>query len=188
MTERDIDTAVAAALDGAQLAPIGLVELEFGSGTVRFWTGVGNFTWNGVSWTGTGELGRIGAIEETVELRAVGLELGLSGVPAEVLTIALQESWQGRAARVWYAVVNDARELVGEPVPLFDGIMDVMTLEEGLSAAIALVAESRQIDLERANVRRYTAEDQRAEYSGDAGCDAVAGLQEIDIVWGGPAA
>jgi hypothetical protein len=179
---RDIPASTDAVL-GGNLEPIGLVELHFGSGTVRLWTGIGELSWNGHIWTGTGTLGRIGLMEETVETRAAGIELELSGVPGEILAIANGEDWQGREARVYYGVLNEAMEFIGQPFQIRRGLMDNMTLEEGQMATISLSIESRDIDLGRNRARRYTAEDQRGEYPGDKGCDAVALLQEKEITW-----
>jgi hypothetical protein len=180
---RTIPSGTDAALLAPQLAPIGLVQLAFGSGTVRFWTGVGDLSWGGYTWTGTGTLGKIGQMEETLESRAATLQLELSGIPPDVLAIALAEDWQGREARVYYGVLDDNRQFVGDPFQIRRGLMDQMTLTEGAEATITLAIESRDIDLGRANSRRYTAEDQRGEYPGDRGCDAVALLQSQEIVW-----
>ncbi len=180
---RDISTDTDAALQGEKLTPIGLVQLAFGSGTVRFWTGFGDFEWNGFTWTGVGTLGRIGQMEETVESRAAAVELQLSGIPPDVLAIALAEDWQGREARIYYAVLDEQGVLVGEPFQIRRGLVDLMTLEEGAKAALTLLVESRDIDLGRNKARRYTAEDQRGEYPGDKGCDAVALLQEREVIW-----
>lgn len=166
-----------------KLAPIGLVELHYDSGVFRMGTFLGRIAWDGNTWTGSGGLGRIGPIEETSESRAAGVELTLSGIGADVIKIAHREPWQGRRARIYYAVLDDANRFVGEPFQLRHGIMDVMTLTEGDKAEISLQIESRDIDQGRNKARRYTAEDQRAEYPDDAGCDQVPALQEKVIVW-----
>lgn len=177
-----------AALASERLAPVLLVELAFDAGTTRFWSGVGTLeSPDGETWTGTGVLGRIGKIEETAELRAVGCELTLSGIPTDVLDIAQGAGWQNRAARIYFGVLEDTasgREWVGEPLQIFGGRMDQMRFVEGRDASIQLTLEGELIDLERTKARRYTAEDQRSEYSGDAFFDAVPSLQEKEIPWG----
>src|SRR3712207_4357969 len=103
---RTVDSSVVAEVTAEQLAPILLVELQFRSGTARFWSGVGELLWGSgaaigafsdstlfsdgtgfsdsggavTRWHGTGTLGAVAAIEETAELRAVGVELLLSGL------------------------------------------------------------------------------------------------------------
>lgn len=181
---RTIPTGTAESLFEPDLWPVGLVQLTFSSGTVWLWTGIGNLEWNGFTWTGAGTLGRIGPVEETAELRAVGVELELSGIPQEVLDIAKNEDWQNRQAVAYYGVLDQSRQWIGEPFQIFGGVMDQMSLREGAESKITLSCESDLIDLERTKARRYTPEDQASEYSGDKFFDAVAALQEIEIMWG----
>jgi hypothetical protein len=180
---RDLHSSVAVAVQEETIAPTALVELEFDSGTMRVWPGIGDLVWNGHTFTGVGTLGSIGPVEETTELRAVGVQLQLSGIPSEVLEIANDESWQGRPARIYFAVLS-ARSFVGEPLQIFGGLMDVMTLVEGQSATITLNCESNQIDLERTRTRRWTSEDLRSDWPSDKGLDMVSALQEKEILWG----
>jgi hypothetical protein len=184
-----VDTA--AVVQAEVIAPIGLVEIMFDSGPVRLWTGVGELAWEGNAFTGAGDggatgrgqIGKISAIEETSELRAVGMTLELSACDPQVLAIANNEDWQGRPVQVWYAALR-GRALVGQPLRIFKGIVDTMRLIEGAEASALLGCESKQIDLERTLARRWTAEQQRADYPGDKGCDAVAALQDTQLKWG----
>lgn len=183
MSRDNIPAATAAELSRPQLAPIGLVDLDCASGHFRMWTGFGELQWRGYTWHGAGTLGAIGAMEETTETRAAGVELTLSGIPAEVLQIANGENWQGRDARIYYAVLDDQGRFVGEPFQIRRGLMDAMSLKDGAECAISLTIESRDIDLRRARIRRYTAEDQRAEHPGDAGMDGITAVQSWDGKW-----
>lgn len=205
---RDLSTEVEAASTSSRLSPIALVELLFDSGPFRMWTGWGTLLWgdlppftdgtyfsDGTTWTdlegkkpwyGAGDLGTIGPIEETTEVRAVGLDIGLSGIPSEVLAIALREDWQNRPANIYLGVLDDQGQLNGEPVLLFGGKMDRMVITEGSQASIVLSCESEMIDLEGTPSRRYTPEDQRNFSPGDAFCDSVSALQEVEIKWGTP--
>lgn len=181
---RDLHPDTQEAMSGAKLFPILLVQLMFASGAFRMWTGIGDITWNAATWSGLGTLGAIGPVEETSELRSVGLDLELSGIPVEVIDIALADEWQSREATIYYAVLDEEGRFVGEPFELFSGLMDQMQSVEGSVSSIRLTCESDEIDLERTKVRRYTPEDQRAEYPGDKFCDAVAAVQEVDVKWG----
>ena len=165
--------------------PALLVELQFASGPVRAWSGVGPLTWNGVSWAGVGLLGRVSTVEETLELKAAGASFQLSGIPSELLTPVVSEPIQSRAALLWLAFFDEDWAVVPDPVLLFRGRMDTVEIADGGSiATITLFAESRLRDLERARVRRYTDADQQAEVPGDLGLAFVASLQEVNILWG----
>lgn len=185
---RNADDDTLNAVSSDRLTPIDLVRLDWETGETRFWAGVGTIeTLDGNAWTGTGTLGRVGKIEETAELRAVSVELTLSGISAEILDIAKGQGWQGRDVLIYRGVIEETpsgRQWVGEPLQVFGGVMDTMKLAEGAQNAIAITAESELIDLERTKARRYTSEDQQAQYTGDRFFDAVPSLQEKEIVWG----
>ncbi|MBB5691906.1 hypothetical protein GXW77_16480 [Roseomonas alkaliterrae] len=163
-------------------APVVLVELDFASGPFRAWTGLGQLNWAGKVFEGVGSIGAVGEVEETVELRAVRLTLALSPVPQEVVDIALAErSFRLRPARLWGALLDAEGAFVADPFPLWAGLMDTMEVTDGAEPRVALTCESRLVDLERAEVRRYTDADQQAEYPGDRLFEYVPALQEAEI-------
>lgn len=163
-------------------APVVLVELDFASGPFRAWTGLGQLNWAGKVFEGVGSIGAVGEVEETVELRAVRLTLALSPVPQEVVDIALAErSFRLRPARLWGALLDAEGAFVADPFPLWAGLMDTMEVTDGAEPRVALTCESRLVDLERAEVRRYTDADQQAEYPGDRFFEYVPALQEAEI-------
>ena len=163
-------------------APVVLVELDFASGPFRAWTGLGPLNWAGKVFEGVGSIGAVGEVEETVELRAVRLTLALSPVPQEVVDIALAErSFRLRPARLWGALLDVEGAFVADPFPLWAGLMDTMEVTDGAEPRVALTCESRLVDLERAEVRRYTDADQQAEYPGDRFFEYVPALQEAEI-------
>ena len=59
--------------------------------------------------------------------------------------------------------------------------MDTMEVTGGAKPSVALAYESRLVDLERAEVRRYTDADKQAEYPGDRFFEFVPALQEAEI-------
>ena len=163
-------------------APVVLVELDFASGPFRAWTGLGQLNWAGKVFEGVGSIGAVGEVEETVELRAVRLTLALSPVPQEVVDIALAErSFRLRPARLWGALLDAEGAFIADPFPLWAGLMDTMEVTDGAEPRVALTCESRLVDLERAEVRRYTDADQQAEYPGDRFFEYVPALQEAEI-------
>lgn len=168
-----------------------LVELDTSAGAVRVWSGIGNITWSGMTFTGVGELGAISPIRESgAEVRADALTLELSGIPSALISTALTTQYQGRSAQVWLvfftaAAPFTAAGIVNDPVLLFKGRMDVMHIDEGPdTATITVTAESRLADLSRPRIRRYTDEDQKELFVGDKGLEFVAGLQDAEVHWG----
>lgn len=181
---RDITTALRDQVTASALQPIALFEAIFDSGALRFWTGYGEITWNGVVWSGAGNLIGVSDVTESQELRAVGTAVTLSGIPSELISIALAEDYQGRPCAIYLGAL-DGSTLVADPYKIFGGIMDVMEIDDaGEFASITLAAESRLIDLERPRERRYEHEDQQALFAGDRGLEYVPTIQDAPIIWG----
>jgi len=165
------------------LAPFIGVELEFDSGIVRLWNGYLDLTVDGKAFTGSADLMAISGVEETGEIAAKGVNMTLSGISSELISVALQENYQNRIARIYIGSIADDGTV--SSYILFAGRMDVMTIEEnGETATISLSAENRLIDLERPRVRRFTSEDQKSLFPGDLGLEYVNDLQDKTLDWG----
>lgn len=179
---RTLTTSVENALDDEVFKPFFAVELLFDSpNELRLWTGQGELTYDSNTWYGTGTMLTLDAIEETSETAAKGANLTLSGVPSEVISLALSEPYQGRVCKVYLGVVTDTVNLT----EIFSGYMDMMNIEEGAGAStISLAVENKLIDLERKRVARYTSAYQKSIYPNDKGLDFVEDLQDKEIVWG----
>ena len=213
---RDINASTQAEFEKPRLCPIFMVELIFDDGPFRMWTGWGELRWgaagtawsdgtnwsDGTAWTdsetslsvwyGAGEIGTIGRIEETIEGRAVGLDMSVgltnqagSGLPMEVIDYALSEDYQGRTGRVYFAALSDQGQLFGEPLLVFEGFMDQLSIVAGTQNGIRLTLESKAYTNELAANRRYTDEDQQSRYPGDRFNSYAGSLGTIrEIPWG----
>lgn len=206
MSTRDITQSTIDSLEDDVLYPFFAVELLFdGDQTLRLWTGYGTLVYQGQEWFGSGSLIQIDTVEETTDIAAKGASLTLSGVPSEVLSLALSEPYQGRRANIYfgnftkgfllqesssYILLEDgSRIILGEGSTnlsqIFSGYMDQMNIEETPeSCTIQLTIENKLVDLERARVSRFTSAYQKSVYPGDLGLDFVEDLQDKDIVWG----
>lgn len=183
---RDVTAAIADALAKSGLHAEWIADLEFDSGHLRAWTGLGDLSWGGNTFEGVGHLGTISPVEETSELKATGMAFQLSGVPTSLLATALGEHYQGNQARAWVAFFDDGMQLINDPIPIFAGRMDTMQINEtGATATITLNAENRLIAFERINqVLYYTDQIQQQLYPGDLGLQYVPEMQEAEIHWG----
>lgn len=183
---RNLTPTMEAATLAEVVVPIVLIEALFDSGAVRMWSGIGNLTFNSQTYLGAGNLLGIGTVQETQELRATGVDITVSGIPSEMLSLALSEAYQGRVCRVYVGALNtNTGALVGNPYQVFAGTMDVMSISDGgETASIGIAVESRLIDLERGRERRYEHEDQQIDYPGDLFFQYVPTLQDATITWG----
>ena len=174
------------------LRPILLVKIAFDSGDLNLWTGIGDLRFGGGSpedtYTGAGDLLAFSPIEESDDLKAVGLTVTLSGIPSSLISTALAEDYMGRAATVWFGAMDSSGALVADPEPIFAGLTDSMPImDSGETATIELQIENRLARLENTRVRNYTPEDQALAYSGDKGLDFVVALNDgRKLVWGRP--
>lgn len=189
MSERDLTSGVAAAIQSGTVYPAVLFEGEFATGTLNLWSGLGSLSWNGKTWTGAGNLLSLSEIAEKTEIEAVGFSVGLSGLPVALISIALQSVRQGRPGTLWLACFDASGALIADPYILQRGKFDIAVIDRnGEQAAITINYESRLIDLFRARERRYTTEDQHIDYAADQGFEFVPFLQDMQLTWGGAGA
>jgi len=180
---RDLDTNTITDINASIVNPFFAVELLFdGDRVLRLWTGVGTLVSDDdKEWVGSGNFLNISSVEETAEMAVKGATLTLSGVPSEVLSLALTEPYQGRVCKLYFGTQSDTA-VFNE---VFSGYMDQMNIEEGPSGStIELKVENKLIDLERARVARYSSGYQKTLYPNDLGFDFVEDLQDKKISWG----
>lgn len=182
---RSLTSGTAGQLTQKQVYPIVLVQLTFTDGITYAWTGIGNLVWNGNTYTGVGQLGKIGPITEDTAVQAQGLELTLTGVPQNLLNEALGHCAQGNAVLVYFGFLDASGNVIADPYLAFSGRMDVPTIDEGSdTATITLTAENRLIDLDRPRLRNFTEQDQILDYPTDTGFTFVPNLQQLNLIWG----
>jgi len=213
-------TGLTEALSEPEVYPFFAIELMFDTRTIDFggvtveagplylWTGLGNLTVGGITYVGTGNMLQISEVKETADIAAAGATLTLSGIPTEILALALQEPYQGRLCYIKFGMIGANKDFLlkqdgsfllledsssidistGDPdalTDLFVGYMDQMNIsEEAETCTIALAVESKLIDLERPRVQRYTSASQKARYAGDLAFDFIPDLQDKPLSWG----
>lgn len=182
---RTVASTIVSEITGAVVRPILLAELEFDSGVVRVWNGVGTLTISGNPFTGIGNLGSISPVTETAQVKSTGLDMTLSAIDSDLLSIAMTEDYQERNATLWLGFMDTSTNAYIDRIQMFKGRMDVMTIEEsGDQSVISLSTESILVGLERARERRFTDQDQKSQYPTDLGFEFVTSLQQKDIAWG----
>ena len=216
---RDLSQQIQNTIAGSSVTAFLAVDLYLDSGTVSVWNGYGTLTYNaiqygvvnynGVQYTGVGSLIGIGQVEETSELSARGATVSLSGIPSTMLSLALQEKYQGRKATISFGVFvggqasgwainnsvwtdsgawSDAQYWNDYSVSimnLFNGYIDQMNISESSgNCTITVTIESKLIDLERPREFRFNSASQKSLYPGDLGLDFVESLQGKQFNWG----
>tara|TARA_R110001606_G_scaffold61261_1_gene143494 strand:- start:307 stop:993 length:687 start_codon:yes stop_codon:yes gene_type:complete len=220
---RDL-TNILSYLEFDEVKPFFAVELLFQSGTeigtdsdgntifsapLYFWTGIGDTTIADITYVGTGTLMQISSIKETAEIQAAGATLTISGIPADLLSLALSVPYQGRIGKIKFGLIDadnnlleleSAFNMLAESgidiglesvdqsnvlVDMFVGYMDQMNINEGSeTSTISLSLESKLLDLDRPVVRRYNNESQKAFFPNDKAFEFLNDLQSKDLSWG----
>ena len=186
---RSITTAFKNAIKSSVVRPLLAVELEFSTGTLRFWNGYGDLTMtaggSSNTFTGLGDLMNVSAISESDQIEAIGASLSLTGIKSSLISAALSANYTNRNASIFLGLFDTNKSVIADVYTLFKGKMDIMKIDEGPeSATIVLNLENRLIALDRARNRRYTHEDQQLSFSGDLGFEFVPDLQDKEIIWG----
>lgn len=208
------------ALDREEIYPFFAVELMFDeesyvwngepfqSAPLYLWTGLGDLTVGGVTYAGTGGMMNISEVKETADVSAAGATLSLTGIPSEIISLAIQQPYQGRKCVIKFGIMDANREnllrqdgsfilledsssidvSIGEATgltTLFVGYMDQMNIDEQAEhCTIAVAVENKLIDLERPRIRRYTSESQKSFFPNDLAFDFIPDLQDTPLSWG----
>jgi hypothetical protein len=174
---RTVPTDILTALSQPEEEPFYAVEIDLDSGPLRIWTGVGDRTIDGDTYTGGGNLVGISGLEEVADLSAKNITLTLSGMPPSVVALALGEPYQRRKVRVLWGVRG-----VSDFVEVFSGSLNQMVIEDGPeSGTISVTVDSKLVELERASNRRYTSVSHKTRYPNDTFFDFVAQIQDKGV-------
>jgi hypothetical protein len=154
---------------------------------LNLWNGVGDLTYGGNTYLGVGDLLSISQITETADIQATGINVSLTGIKSSFIVIAKDHEYQGRALTVSLGAFDTSGSLIADPVIVFSGFMDTMTISEsGQHSSINIAVENKLIAFERSKVRRYTAEDQKIDHPTDKGFEFVTAIVQKEIIWGRP--
>lgn len=179
---RDLTTDIkTAALAPAKNIAV-LMEADFDSGFINLFGGYGSMTIGDRTYIGDRKLIQVDPAQETAEVQANNATIQLSGVQEGDIAISLEENYQGRPCRLKLAFFDSSNNLIADPVTMFAGRMDVMTVnDDPANPIITMTAENEFIRMSVARHRNRTHEDQQIDYPGDKGLEFVASMQNKTI-------
>jgi len=177
---RTINSSLLTALTSAEVEPYFAVEFVLDGTPIRLWTGHGDKTINSQTYTGSGDLLSISGLEEVNDISAKTVAISLSGMPSEIVAMALDEDYQRRVCRIYFGTRDTTT-----PIEIFTGYLNKMTIDDsGDSSTITVNVDSKLIRLERASNWRYTDASHQARESGDVFLSYVAALQDVRVSFG----
>lgn len=181
---RGLTAAAATAAAEETVTRVVAVALDFPSGFVRWNSSTTDFTIGGQIFYGVGGIGNIGPAEEGVELRSFGITATLTGIPRDMVSLALGQAYQGRSGTVWEIQLDQTTwQPIANPQIIFRGRMDQMDITMGETAQVSVRLENRLTDWERARIQRYTDAEQRRRDQNDGSFRFVSTATEKEIVW-----
>ena len=144
VTSRGVPAGMLAELAKPCWYPVAMVYLDWPGGAVRWHSNVGDISWDSQTWTGVGAFGEINVPAEVPGLVAAEAGLRLYGVPSTIYDY-LDDPIRNRAATIYVGAttVRGGTTLVADPVEIFSGYMDAMSMTE------AHREDSGEITLER---------------------------------------
>jgi len=205
---RELTQSIINNLEAAEVQPLFAVELYLDTQTLYMWTGIGDLVFNNITYVGTGQFLEISELRETAEISAKGATVSLSGIPSNLISLAISEPYQGRKCKILFGLIDANRQFlkledgsfllaedgsridvsqgaVSPVVEVFNGYIDQMVINEGADTSnITISVESRLIDLERARIFRFNDQNQKARYPTDRGFEFVEDLQDKQFNWG----
>lgn len=184
MAGRGMTAAMQTEVAQQQLRMFHLLELYF-SVTGYLTTGNRDIVWGGNTYSALGNWLSFGEVDESADLRAGSVNIGLSGVNQANISTALTENFIERRAVIRRGFFDANNQVIIDPVILFDGRIDSWSLHEDVdnnTSTITWQAATHWIDFERAAGRRTNHDDQQVWFPGDRGFEFAA--ETDDIVWG----
>lgn len=159
-----------------------LVEMNFVSGMVYATSAPIDIVWNGNTYLGGRQVGVEEVKDQGGEVQ--GLRFSLSGVPSELIAVALNEEFQGRSVVLRVALLDPDTQAIGHVMQLWAGTMDQMPVRHGAeTSSITVTAEHRGIAFARPKPIRYSDADQRRLYPGDRALEYLVAQAQHPDVW-----
>lgn len=131
------DAAWNTAAASPALGVLYLVELAFTGGTQRVTNWPIDLTVLGFTWTGIGTVAEVGELKESEDGNYQKISLALTQVQSSYLALAMgaAETYQGRAAKIYVALVDATTfQITGTPLLRFSGFMDTVKIERDASS------------------------------------------------------
>ncbi|MBN9018718.1 MAG: hypothetical protein J0H11_14995 [Rhizobiales bacterium] len=163
------------------------VKLDVLPEAANYWTGTTSIEVGGDPWRGLNKLLSIPTLNQLVNGKASRITLGMEGVSAEAVTLAIRDREQvvGRELQISVAYFGDDWE---QPITglyrVWTGFMDVVPISRtGETRSIGVEAASILSTRKRAALSNYSDIDQQTRYPGDRFFERTALYRYSDKKW-----
>ncbi len=161
-----------------------LIELAFDSGVQRYALSGYDVSYGGNTWLAA-RVSSIEATRESTAPEATALRISITGTFSSYLSQAMSEPIRGRSARLYVAFLNDAGQVLDDPVEEWSGMMDTMSIVDSPNgtSTIVLSLESEAARYNRPRVTRHNDADQQRRWPGDLYYDRLPSMIEATFVF-----
>lgn len=181
---RPIGTINTAQIESDYVELVQLVRFDFDT-PVYVHSGVGSIIYDGITYTGVGDLGEISDMSETALLSPTEITFRLSGVQPQHVTEAMNAANYGDAITVYEGYRQTDGELYDEPWVKWAGSVEYSSVVKGDQSVVEVYGKHELNDLDKANGTRYSDEDQVQRYAGDRIFEFCHRMSTVDLTWGG---
>lgn len=180
---RQIDAATITALASDNLNMATLVQLDFDT-PIKVTNWARNVSALSTTFLSSSDLLEIDQVSESSELQINSLNLTFSGVSQTFVSLFLTNDYIDVRTRIWTAVLDNADDVIGEPILIFDGRITGYGISDTQdSSDVQVEVASHWKDFDKTNGRKTNSNTQNLYFSGDKGFDFAAESAK-DIKWG----
>lgn len=172
-----------------------LCQMDFATNPQNWWLGYGPLTASGVTYQGTGDVIKIGAMNLTYGTSAGMVRFMIPAASPEMIMRCDNQASEvnGRPCRIFYHLFAATEEgdggghrgrLIGAPMSMFTGRMRDMSSTSGPEErTIELEAYGRMSWQGKPPYGRWNNADQRARFPGDTGLALLPSLKDKAVTW-----
>lgn len=186
-----MNAAMDAALAGPEATVFGAVEIVLPTATIRLLTGSGIITFDGKTFTGEdATYGTLYSLENLTDGsgdEAPAIQLTVAPASDAAAATLASASMQGSPVSIWFGAVDPTNGLViGEPLLVFLGALDVPTLKSGKNSRLLEFEITSEFEQFFFNDDGARLSDSFHEYlwPGETGLADVTGVLK-QLYWGG---
>lgn len=192
MPSRNATTDVLNEIAKPRLKMFHLFKGAFDSGTLFLTDSVRNIVFQGNTYIGLGYFISFDTIEEEADLQTTGVNVTLSGVPSEMVSLVINQDLVDKTLTIHRGFLDDSGNVIPDPLLIFDGQTDGGTFNEAIDsddgepdgkAVITLTAVNHWVDFDKINGRRTNHKEQLNLFPDDQIFSGVADLVDKVITW-----
>lgn len=184
MSKRGFGATLEAALDDREINLALAVYLNWPTGVLRLWSGIGSKSWSGNTYTGVGSLGSIDKFVDGLEKTDTGISLVLNYLDDTLRNQVLANDPIGADASVYLWLMLPSSGAILDGYELFPGYIDEVVIEdEGATGKIIVRLASELARLTRSTSYTLSDAHQQLLFPGDVGLEFAARMDE-PILWG----